>query len=154
MIMTTVDTTALNRLDEFQLTILFAEILVKLRATSDARSQAATSVNRHAQHEGDRPHGPAATVADKLQSAWNRATSDRERVKIVERAAKALKSAQLTPPPPDEFLERGTPEWERKIARAPGSLREVAQRFGVSHEHVRSLQLKFRGADVLQRVNS
>jgi hypothetical protein len=134
---------ALGRLDEPGLTRLFHQLLAKLSLIGETGSRATPSIGRHAQHEGDRPRGPSTTATDRFHALWNAATSDEERRAVITKAAKALKEAGHAPAPPEEFLERGTSEWERRIARTPGPLREVAHRFGVSHEHVRSLRLKF-----------
>ena len=42
---------------------------------------------------------------------------------------------------PASGLHRGTQEWSKAIASAPGSLRQVARTFGVSHTEVRRQRL-------------
>lgn len=43
---------------------------------------------------------------------------------------------------PASGLVRGTQEFDRTVARASGSLRAVARRFGVSHTEVRRLRME------------
>jgi hypothetical protein len=135
---------ALYRLDGVSLSILFVRAIDQLRTTSEVSAKSTTTIRRDAQHGGDQPRGNPYTDADGLGGRWDAAQTDGERVRVVIAAARELEAVRHTPPPPDAYKERGTPAWERRIAKDTRSLRAVGEDFGVSHEQVRKLRENIR----------
>jgi hypothetical protein len=132
-----------DRPDRAAIDSAFGAALGRLRLTSEVGVREAP-VRRGAPPAGGRPVGSRRTIADELAAAYRLASSDLTRRFLLAAAKAELKAATTAPPPPAAFLERGGRAWQQRVAMAEGSLRAVAEEFGVSHEQVRRLRQRFR----------
>jgi hypothetical protein len=121
------------------LAAVYRQPIAELGLCSEARAGSGAPTARKRVKDGRMaPLGESAYTAEQYERRWRDPADDR--VRVVAELLLELDYIRHAPPTPQRLAEVGTVKWKRNIATAEGSLRDVARRFGCSHEYVRKLR--------------
>jgi hypothetical protein len=126
---------------------LFFRILARLATWYSDPTKARNLDGAGRSHPGSRPlwlqeDHPLQAHLDHWVWLWRRAKSERDQNEVLQGVAFELKSFGRRQAPLAR-LYRGTEDWRRAIAEAPGSLRQVADQWRVSHTSVARFREEF-----------
>jgi hypothetical protein len=129
-----------RRLADANLEAEYRRAIVELGMCSEARAGRSGAPTVRESHKDRRtaPLGESEYTAESYERRWRDPSEDR--VRVVAELLLELDYIRHSPPTPQRLAEAGTVKWKRSIATAEGSLRDVARRFGCSHEYVRKLR--------------
>jgi hypothetical protein len=118
---------------------VYNQAIAELAMCSEARAGSGAPTARKRIKDGrTAPLGENTYTAEAYEARWR--DPDEDRARVVAELLLELDYIRHSPPTPQRLAEHGTVKWKKDIARAEGSLRDVARRFNCSHEFVRKLR--------------
>jgi hypothetical protein len=128
-----------RRLADVNLEAEYNKAIIELGMCSEARAgRSGPTAGKRIKDGRMAPLGDGEYTAEQYERRWR--DPDEDRTRVVAELLLELDYIRKAPPTPQRLAEVGTVKWKKDIATAEGSLRDVARRFGCSHEFVRKLR--------------